>query len=82
VHNINKMWTERQSFERQVGSGRPRVSTEIEDVNLIQVLRENPFNSVTGTHNEINFLGSVRTARRRNKEGSELRNHPALKNLF
>jgi hypothetical protein len=82
VHNIKKMWTERQSFERQVGSGRPRVSTEIEDVNLILVLRENPFNSVTGTHNETNFPGSVRTARRGIKEGSELRNHPAAKKPF
>jgi hypothetical protein len=78
------MWNERQSFERQVGSGRPRVSTEIDDVNLIQVLRENPFNSVTEAHNETNFPGSLRTARRRRrvKEGSELRNHPAVKKPF
>jgi hypothetical protein len=66
----------------QVGSGRPRVSTEIDDVNLIQVLRENPFNSITQAHNETNFPGSVRTARRRVKEGSELRNHPAVKKPF
>jgi hypothetical protein len=66
----------------QVGSGRPRVSTEIDDVNLIQVLRENPFNSVTEAHNETNFPGSLRTARRRVKEGSELRNHPAVKKPF
>jgi transposase len=58
VHN-KKMWNERQSFERQVGSGRPRVSTEIDDVNLIQVLRENPFNSVTEAHNETNFPGAL-----------------------
>jgi transposase len=81
VHN-KKMRNERQSFERQVGSGRPRVSTEIDDVNLIQVLRENPFNSVTEAHNETNFPGSLRTARRRVKEGSELRNHPAVKKPF
>jgi transposase len=72
VHN-KKMWNERQSFERQVGSGRPRISTEIDDVNLIQV---------TEAHNETNFPGSLRTARRRVKEGSELRNHPAVKKPF
>jgi hypothetical protein len=51
-------------------------------INLIQVLRENPFNSVTEAHNETNFPGSLRTARRRVKEGSELRNHPAVKKPF
>jgi hypothetical protein len=68
VHN-KKMWNERQSFERQVGSGRPRVSTEIDDVNLMQVLRENPFNSVTEAHNKINFPDSLRTARRPSCQG-------------
>jgi hypothetical protein len=51
-------------------------------INLIQVLRENPFNSVTEAHNETNFPGSLRTARCRVKEGSELRNHPAVKKPF
>lgn len=81
IHNIKKVWGERLSFERGVGSGRPRVSTEVENANLIQVLQENPFQSAVVAHAETNFPGSVRTARRRIKE-SILRNHPAVKKPF
>jgi transposase len=46
VHNIKTVWNERQSFERPIAGDKPKVSTDIEDVNLIQILRENPFISV------------------------------------
>lgn len=82
VHNIKRIWDERQTFERRLGSGRPRVSTEVDDGNLVDFIRENPFQCVVDALAETNFPGSVRTARRRIKNGSDLRNRSAAKKPF
>ncbi|KAK9737807.1 Transposase [Popillia japonica] len=57
-------------------------TTPEDDENLIQFLRNNPFESVVTAINRTNFPGHVRTARNRVRQDSELRNRVAAKKPF
>jgi transposase len=82
VHFFKATWQETNSLERRPGSGRPKQSNEEQDNNLVNVIRDQPFKSIVRAKMEINFPGSVRTARRRVREISDLRCHPAAKKPF
>lgn len=82
IHDVKVKWNQRHSLERQVGTGRPKVSTEEEDYNLVNFLENHPFETAIEARHMTNFPGSVRTARRRVKTISDLRNRPAAKKPF
>ena len=59
-----------------------KILTLLHDNTLIQYLRENPFKTAVLAQNVTDFPGSVRTAQRRIRYCSNLRNHPAAKKPF
>lgn len=62
-------------------TGRPRVSTANEDYQLVQFLRDNPFETAVNAREETNFPGSANTARRRIRL-SNLKNCAASNKIF
>lgn len=76
VFNILKKWRINGTISRNPGSGRRRISTQQQDLQLVNTLVENPFYSVIQAAEDTNFPGSSSTGRRRVRE-SELRCHPA-----
>jgi hypothetical protein len=73
-------WRQNQTVERRPDSGGSRISTRNQDEQLLTVIRNSPFTTATATVNISNFLGSVRTSRRRLRN-SELRNHAAARKI-
>jgi hypothetical protein len=43
VFKIKKRWEQEGTLRRKVGSGRPKISNNVEDLRLITYLEENPF---------------------------------------
>jgi transposase len=43
VFKIKKRWEQEGTLRRKVGSGRPKISNNVEDLRLIIYLEENPF---------------------------------------
>lgn len=82
VHFIKSRYDQTHSFERRPGSGRPKLTNEEEDNNLVNILRNEPFKTAVTAKMESNFPGCIRTAQRRIKEVSELRCHPAAKKPY
>ncbi|KAK9681176.1 Helix-turn-helix domain [Popillia japonica] len=72
ILRAKRKWQQERVVLRKNGSGRKRVTTPEDDENLIQFLRNNPFESVVTAINRTNFPGHVRTARNRVREDSEL----------
>lgn len=62
-------------------AGRPKVSTPNQDHELVQFLRDNPFQTAVKAKEESNFPGSANTARRRIRL-SNLRNRAASNKIF
>jgi transposase len=66
---------------RRPGSGRPKVTTDNEDFEMINFLRLHPFQTAIRARQETNFPASLKTTRRRIKK-SELNNKCAAKKNF
>lgn len=66
---------------RRAGSGRPRITTANEDLQLAELLRQHPFKSIVEARQNINFPASLKTARRRIRE-TELRNRAAANKTY
>lgn len=82
IQSLRTKWENTGSLERRAGSGRKKISNENQDNDLIDFLRNNPFQTAVEAHNQTNFPGTVRTARNRIKKNSELRNKVAAKKPF
>jgi transposase len=71
ISAIIKKWRQDQTVERRPGSGGRRISTRNQDEQLLTVIRNSPFTTATAAVNISNFLGSVRTSRRRLRNRSK-----------
>lgn len=81
VLSAKRKITEFEAIVRKQGSGRRNVSTEQEDANLLNFLRENPFETAITAREQVNFPASIYTVRRRIKN-SELRNRCAANKIY
>jgi hypothetical protein len=61
VLKMKKRWELEGTVQRKAGSGRPKISTDVEDTQLINYLRENPFHTARDAIVNINFPGSQPT---------------------
>ncbi|KAK9753613.1 hypothetical protein QE152_g1949 [Popillia japonica] len=68
ILRVKRKWQQERVVQRKNGSGRKRVTIPEDDENLIQFLRNNPFESVVTAINRTNFPGHVCTARNRVSE--------------
>lgn len=68
-------------IKRKPGSGRRKITTEDENTELVNFLREHPFKTAINAKEETNFPGSSRTARRRIRE-SDINNRCAANKIF
>jgi transposase len=66
---------------RRPGSGRPKVTTDNKDFEMINFLRLHPFQTAIRARQETNFPASLKTTRRRIKK-SELNNRCAANKIF
>jgi hypothetical protein len=66
---------------RRPGSGRPKVTTDNKDFDMINFFRLHPFQTAIRARQETNFPASLKTTRRRIKK-SELNNKCAAKKFF
>lgn len=66
---------------RRPGSGRPKITTANEDLQLADFLRQNPFQSVIRARQETHFPASLKTARKRIRE-TELRSRSAANKIY
>ncbi|KAI4457002.1 homeodomain-like domain [Holotrichia oblita] len=82
ILRVKRKWQQERDVQRKNGCGRKRVTTPEDDENLIQFLRNNPFESVVTAINRTNFPGHVRTARNRVRQDSEMRNRVAAEKPF
>lgn len=83
VQGIVKKWRYHQTLERSVGSGlNNRKSSNEEDRNLVEYLRQNPFETALSAMHRTGFPTSSRTAQRRVRQCSELRNRAAASKPF
>lgn len=82
VQDLKQKWENTGSLNRMPGSGRKRISNEQQDNNLVTFLENHPFQTAVEAQRQTNFPGSVRVARRRVKERSNLRNRAAVKKPF
>jgi transposase len=71
ISAIIKRWRQDQTVERRPGSGGRRISTRNQNEQLLTVIRNSPFTTATAAVNISNFLGSVRTSRRRLRNRSK-----------
>lgn len=78
ILRVKRRWEENGSIQRQVGSGRRRISTVEQDEALINHLRINPHDSARDAAIVSNFPGSSSTVCRRIKY-SELKNSPVVR---
>lgn len=69
------------TIRRLVGSGRKTVTTAVEDEQLVNYLRLNPFHTVIRAKEVTGFSASLITARRRIKN-SELKNYASANKIF
>lgn len=69
------------TITRKIGSGRPKVSTNAQDRELINFLRNNPFKTATVAKEETNFPGSANTARNRIRS-SDINSRCAANKIF
>lgn len=72
--------SETGTIGRKQGSGRPKISTEVQDGGVINYLRANPFETAIKAVQETNFPGSTSTARRRIR-GSDIRSRCAANKI-
>jgi transposase len=68
VLKMKKRWELEGTVQRKAGSGRQKISTDVEDTQLINYLRENPFHTVRDAIVNTNFPGSQPTVCRRVKK--------------
>jgi transposase len=80
IYRIVRSWRNDHQIQRRVGSGRQRISTRIDDERLQTLVQDRPFTTAFQAFRQINFLGSVWTARRRLREVG-LRNRIAAKKI-
>lgn len=80
VFLAKKKLTEMGEISRNQGSGRRKVTSQEEDENLLNNLRQNPFNTAIEAKEQSNFPASIKTARRR-ITNSELRNRCAANKI-
>ncbi|KAI4461594.1 homeobox-like domain superfamily [Holotrichia oblita] len=76
IGRIKKRWNEEHVVKRRDGTGRKRCTTENDDAALLNLLRDNPFETAVSACEYVNFPGSVWTARKRIK-CSEISNYSA-----
>lgn len=80
VNLIVRRWRERGFLQRQLGSGRPRASTAVDDIMLVHNIEHNPFLKAREAIMNANFPASVFTARRRIQEAN-LKNYAAARKI-
>jgi hypothetical protein len=68
-------------INRRANCGRHRITNVDDDANLLQFLRQYPFETAIQAREQTNFLGSISTVRRRIRE-SELNNRSAANKPF
>ena len=81
IYYVNKRWQEQERLTRPVRQGIGRISTEEEDIALVNNIRQHPFNTAVKAREETRFPGSTRTAQRRLKEAG-LKNCVAARKVF
>jgi hypothetical protein len=81
VFKIKKRWEQEGTLRRKVGSGRPKISNNVEDLRLITYLEENPFNTARDSIVNTHFPGSPTTACQRIKN-SDIGNYAAAKKMI
>lgn len=80
VNLIVRRWKERGFLDRKVGSGRPRASTAVDDIMLVQNIENNPFITAREAIIHPQFPASIFTARRRIRDAN-LKNYAAAKKV-
>lgn len=82
ILNIKNKWQQQGTVERNRGSGRKPVSNPVQNENIIEFLRNNPFSTVVNARSITQFPGCIRTARNRIRNNSNLTNRVAVKKPF
>lgn len=82
IQAIVKKWREQHTVERLRGTGLKKISTNEEDENLVQFLRDNPFETAVSAARVTQFPGYNRTAQLRVVQCSNLRNRSAASKPF
>lgn len=82
IQAIVKKWREQHTVERLRGTGLKKISTNEEDENLVQFLRDNPFETAVSAARVTQFPGCNRTAQLRVVQCSNLRNRSAASKPF
>jgi hypothetical protein len=77
---MKKRWELEGTVQRKAGSGRQKISTDVEDTQLINYLRENPFHTARDAIVNANFPESQPTVCRRVKK-SHINNYVAAKKI-
>jgi hypothetical protein len=54
---MKKRWELEGTVQRKAGSGRQKISTDVEDTQRIHYLRENPFHTARDAFVNTNFPG-------------------------
>jgi transposase len=78
VLKMKKRWELEGTVQREAGSGRQKISTDVEDTQLINYFRENLFHTARDAIVNTNFPGSQPTVCRRVKK-SDINNYVAAK---
>lgn len=76
-----RRWEQERTLSRREGSGRHKISNEIEDGNLVDYARGNPFKTAKDAMARTNFSKLHTTACRRIRK-TELRNRAAAKKML
>lgn len=83
VQGIVRKWRQNRTLERTVGTGlNNKKSSNEEDANLVAYLRNNPFETAVSASQRTGFPASFRTAQRRIRQCSNLRNRAAAPKPF
>ena len=69
------------SIVRKAGSGRPKISNDGQDIELINFLKDHPFETAIKAKEETHFPGSANTARRRIRS-SDIKSCCATNKIF
>lgn len=78
IQNLKERWDNEQTVERRRGTGRSSITNEQQDANLVNFVRDHPFDCARRAKVETNFPASVTTALRRIRK-TELKNCAAEK---
>jgi transposase-like protein len=78
IENWQFKWEQENRLENNPKSGRPRVSIEEEDEELVEYIKENHFKNAVQAKGNVQFPGCVQTARNRMREQG-LRSYVASK---